>query len=131
MQVGYYSTSVKLFNIILALFSAFTGVMLPRMSLLIESGKMDEFKSLLYKSVDVLFCISVPLVIFTVVMARPIVYLISGKEYEGAVFINSQDPQSWAFEIASLCNNTPNYKLYKSESNNSWVELFKLIRSER
>ena len=36
MQVGYYSTSVKLFNIILALFSAFTGVMLPRMSLLIE-----------------------------------------------------------------------------------------------
>ena len=47
---------------------------------------MDEFKSLLYKSVDVLFCISVPLVIFTVVMARPIVYLISGKEYEGAVF---------------------------------------------
>lgn len=52
-------------------------------------------------------------------------------EYEGAVFINSQDPQSWAFEIASLCNNTPNYKLYKSESNNSWVELFKLIRSER
>ncbi len=71
MQVGYYSTSVKLFNIILALFSAFTGVMLPRMSLLIESGKMDEFKSLLYKSVDVLFCISVPLVIFTVVMARP------------------------------------------------------------
>ena len=87
MQVGYYSTSVKLFNIILALFSAFTGVMLPRMSLLIESGKMDEFKSLLYKSVDVLFCISVPLVIFTVVMARPIVYLISGKEYEGAVFL--------------------------------------------
>lgn len=87
MQVGYYSTSVKLFNIILALFSAFTGVMLPRMSLLVESGKMDKFKSLLYKSVDVLFCISVPLVIFTVVMARPIVYLISGKEYEGAVFL--------------------------------------------
>ena len=52
-------------------------------------------------------------------------------EYEGAVFINSQDPQSWAFEIASLCNNTPKYKLYKSESNNSWVELFKLIRNER
>ncbi len=87
MQVGYYSTSVKLFNIILALFSAFTGVMLPRMSSLVEYGKMDEFKSMLYKSVDVLFCVSVPLVIFTVVMARPIVYLISGKEYEDAVFL--------------------------------------------
>ena len=46
-----------------------------------------SLKVLLYKSVDVLFCISVPLVIFTVVMARPIVYLISGKEYEGAVFL--------------------------------------------
>lgn len=85
MQVGYYSTVVKLFNLILALFSAFTGVMLPRMSSLVKSGRMDEFKSLLYKSFDVLFCISVPLVIFTVIMARPIVYLISGKDYEGAV----------------------------------------------
>lgn len=87
MQVGYYSTAVKLFNIILALFSAFTGVMLPRMSSLVESGKMDEFKELLYKSVDVLLGIAVPLVFFTVVMARPIVFLISGEEYEGAVLL--------------------------------------------
>ncbi|MCD8318123.1 MAG: flippase [Paraprevotella sp.] len=87
VQVGLYSTAVKLFNIIVALFSAFTGVMLPRMSSLVESGRMEDFKTLLYKSVDVLFCISVPLVIFTIIMARPIVYLISGKEYEGAVVL--------------------------------------------
>ncbi len=87
VQVGYYSTAVKLFNIILALFSAFTGVMLPRMSSLAESGRMDEFKNMLHKSVDFLLCMSVPLVIFTVVMAKPIVYLISGEGYEGSVVL--------------------------------------------
>lgn len=85
VEVGYYSMAAKLFAIILALFSAFTGVMLPRISALIEKGKTDEFITMLYKSVDVLLSFSVPLAIFTFIMARPIVHFIAGGEYEGAV----------------------------------------------
>ena len=38
-EVGYYSTATKLHHIILSLFTAFTGVMLPRMSNLISNDK--------------------------------------------------------------------------------------------
>lgn len=85
VQVGYYSTAVKLFNIILAVFSAFTGVMLPRMSALVENCKFEEFKVLLYKSTGILFSMSVPLAVFTIVMAHPIVLFIAGPGYEGAI----------------------------------------------
>ena len=37
-EVGYYSTAMKLQSIILAIYTAFTGVMIPRMSALIGQG---------------------------------------------------------------------------------------------
>ena len=85
VQVGYYSAAVKLFNVILAFFTALTGVMLPRMSALLEDHQVETFKYSLYKTVDLLFTISIPAFLFTVVMARPIIYLIAGYEYEGAI----------------------------------------------
>ena len=84
-EVGYYTTATKLFSIIMALFSAFTGVLLPRMSSLIAENKFDEFKSLLKKSIDFLMAISVPVILFTIIMASDIIEIIAGKGYEGAV----------------------------------------------
>ena len=55
IEVGFYTTATKLYSIILSVFTAFTGVMLPRMSALIAEHKIDEFKSLLDKSVNLLF----------------------------------------------------------------------------
>ena len=59
--------------------------MLPRMSALLEDHQVETFKYSLYKTVDLLFTISIPAFLFTVVMARPIIYLIAGYEYEGAI----------------------------------------------
>jgi len=84
-EVGYYATATKLYTILIALFSAFTGVMLPRMSSLLSEGKVDEFKALLIKSVNILFSFSVPVVIFTVFFAPNIIELIAGHGYEGSV----------------------------------------------
>ena len=84
-QVGYYTTSTKLFTIILALFSAFTGVMLPRMSALIGEGKMDDFKNLILKSTGILFAFSIPVIMLVEIMAPQLVMLISGPGYEGAI----------------------------------------------
>ena len=58
LEVGYYSAATKLYTIIMSFFTAFTGVMLPRMSSLVADGKDDEFKDMTKKSIDFLlsFC---------------------------------------------------------------------------
>lgn len=84
-EVGYYTTATKLYSIILSIFTAFTGVMLPRMSALVSENKMDEFRNLLGKSLNLLFGFSIPLIIFTIIFAKTIILLLSGKGYEGAI----------------------------------------------
>lgn len=84
-EVGYYTTATKLHGIILAFFSAFTGVMLPRISVLVAENRIDEIKCLTDKSFDLLFITSVPLIVFSIYFAPEIIYLISGNGYEGAI----------------------------------------------
>lgn len=84
-EVGYYATATKLYSIILSIFTAFTGVMLPRMSVLIAENKLAEFKKLLEKSVNLLFGFSIPVITFTIIFAHSIILLLSGKGYEGAI----------------------------------------------
>lgn len=85
VEVGYYTTATKLYSILLAIFTAFTGVMLPRMSSLLSEGKFDEFKQNLNKSVDILFAFAFPLILFSTVFTPQIIDIISGKGYEGAI----------------------------------------------
>lgn len=84
-EVGYYTTATKLYTIIIALYSAFTGVMLPRISALLSEGKEEEFKSLIHKSIGVLFSIAIPIVIIACTFSPEIIEIISGKGFEGAI----------------------------------------------
>lgn len=84
-QVGYYTTATKLFTILLALFTGVTSVIMPRMSKLLAEKNIDEFKIMLNKSIDILLSFSIPTIIFTVIMAREVVLLVSGPGYGGAV----------------------------------------------
>ena len=80
----YYTIATKIFSIILAVYTAFTGVLMPRMSALYSEGKMDEFKRLIDKSVHLLFSFAIPAVFFTVIYSPEIIRFISGEGYEGA-----------------------------------------------
>lgn len=84
-EVGYYTTANKLYTILLAIFSSFTGVMLPRISSLISENKKDEVKVLIKKAFEILFIFSPLLLCFTEPLAADIVNLLSGKGYEGAI----------------------------------------------
>lgn len=84
-EVGYYATASKLYKILIALFTAFTSVMLPRMSSLLAEDKIEECKTLLRNSVNILFSFSIPLIIFTIIYAPTIINIIVGKGFEGAV----------------------------------------------
>ena len=84
-EVGYYTTAIKLYTIILAVFTAFTGVIMPRVSVLIEEKKMNHIISILDKSFNVLFLFCFPIIAITLVLTPQIIFLIAGLGYEHAI----------------------------------------------
>jgi O-antigen/teichoic acid export membrane protein len=85
VEVGYYTTAVKLYTLILAFITAFTNVMMPRMSSLLAEEKRDDFLRLINKSVDVLLTFVVPMVIIGFVFSESIIRIIAGTGFEGAI----------------------------------------------
>lgn len=84
-QVGYFTTATKLYAVILALFTAFTTVMLPRMTDILEDGDGEKFKGLLSTSCRLFFSLLIPVVCFGLIYADCIINLVAGPGYEGAV----------------------------------------------
>lgn len=85
VQVGYYSTAIKLYTIIISLYTAFTSVMMPRMSSLLNIGEMKGAKVLVSKSFNLLYCFSIPMIMLTVAFAPSIIHILAGEGFQGAV----------------------------------------------
>lgn len=85
IEVGYYTTATKIYGIILSLFTAFTGVMMPRMSSLLSEGKIDEFRRITLRSYNILMMFATPIMLYFMIMAPQIIMLIAGSGYEGAI----------------------------------------------
>jgi O-antigen/teichoic acid export membrane protein len=85
-QVGFYTTATKIENIILALYSSFTMVMMPRISAMIEKRDDLGVRHLIHQSTLLLFAFVTPCIIMTEFYAKEIVLLIAGKGYDGAIF---------------------------------------------
>lgn len=84
-QVGYYTTAFKVYMVILGLFSAFTNVMLPRMSALLAEGEQQRFQQLVDKSFRAICTFSMPIIACAMILSPQIIYILSGAGYEGAV----------------------------------------------
>ena len=84
-EVGYYTTAFKLYSVILGFFTAFTNVMLPRMSSLLANGEKDRFQELVNRSFSVMATCCIPLILCSMILAPQIVYILSGPGYEGAI----------------------------------------------
>ncbi len=85
VEVGYYTTVTKLYTILISLFTAFTGVMMPKMSYLLSENKIEEFRNYINKAYEVLFAFSLPIIAICVVFASEIIYLLAGNGFEGSV----------------------------------------------
>lgn len=85
VEVGYYTTAFKLYSVILGLFTAFTNVMLPRMSALLAGGEKAYFQQLVNKSFTIVAMFSIPMILCCLILAPQIIYILSGEGYEGAV----------------------------------------------
>lgn len=84
-EVGYYTTAFKLYSVILGFFTAFTNVMLPRMSFLLANGEKERFNEMIAKSFSAMSTFIIPLVLCSIIMAPQIIYVLSGPGYEGAI----------------------------------------------
>lgn len=85
VQVGYYTTATKIENIILALYSSVTLVLMPRISALIESNNKENINHVIKFSFSLLFAFVFPCLVFTECFTESVVSLIAGVGYEGAV----------------------------------------------
>lgn len=88
IQVGYYTTALKLYTIVLGFYSAFTSVMMPRMTSLLGHGDNGSFNDLINKSIELLFTIAVPMVFVLMILSPEIIILLAGPEYYPAVIMS-------------------------------------------
>ena len=85
-EVGYYTTAYKLYSVVLGFFTAFTNVMLPRMSSLLAHGEKKQFQELVNRSFSIMSLVSIPLMGCSIILAPQIIFILSGPGYEGAIF---------------------------------------------
>jgi len=85
IQVGYYSTAVKLTKIVVTVLVAISTVIVPAISYVISRGKREESVSLLQKSFALTVFVSVPAALGLYMVAPNIVLLFAGADFEPAV----------------------------------------------
>lgn len=84
-EVGYFTTATKLYSIVMAAFTAFTTVMVPRVSQLIKEGNHEKIQQIANDSISALVLLTIPLILFCEILAPYIIYIIAGVGYEGAI----------------------------------------------
>jgi len=83
-QVGYYTASTRLYSVLIALFTSVTSVMIPRMSVLLKEGQMQEVRSLTTKTFSLLFMFAFPVLIFFELFAPEFIMLFTGMDFRFA-----------------------------------------------
>lgn len=83
--IGYFTTSTKIYSIILSILSAFNGALMPYLNSLYGQGKTDELKSTINKSLLLVLYISLPVTTYCFVMSEDVITLIAGVGYERAI----------------------------------------------
>ena len=84
-EVGYYTTSLKLYFVILSMFSAFTSVMMPRMASVVSSGEEIKFNSYLRNSYNIVFLFAFPVTAMSIILAPEIIDIVAGNGYGPSV----------------------------------------------
>lgn len=85
VQVGYYTTALKIYTLIMGLYGAYTTVLLPRMSALLAEGDEAAFRHWVGQSLKALFTLCFPLMALGIVGAPVWIGILAGPGYEGAV----------------------------------------------
>lgn len=85
-DVGYYNAAVKIKGILVALVTSLGAVILPRASYYVENNRIEEFYKITQKTLQFVFLVSVPLMVYFIIFAKEGILFLSGSAYIGAAF---------------------------------------------
>jgi len=86
-EVGFYWAALKIYAIFLGIYTAFTNVMMPRMSSLLAKNEHQEFRQMITKSFNILLSMSLPIIIISMMLSSELIFVLSGKEYGKSVIL--------------------------------------------
>ena len=84
-EVGYFATASKLYVIIMSVLTAFTTVMVPKVSELLYTKQHERLQWIANQTLSVVTIISLPFIIFCQFCAPQIIRILAGPGYEGAI----------------------------------------------
>lgn len=84
-EVGLYSTSVKIYNIVKSLITSITLVVIPKLSYYFSANNYMEVNKLLNYAFSCMVTLGVPCIIGVNLIAPEIIEIMAGPEYLGAV----------------------------------------------
>lgn len=80
-NVAIYSYGMKIYKILIQVVNTFTMVLVPRISFYYEKGMIDEFNTLITKTLKIILLISIPMVIGVFFVSDYLITAIYGEEY--------------------------------------------------
>lgn len=83
--VGYFTAGTKIPHIVLTLMSSLSVVLLPQCTSLIETRRMNEFKMVILKSLNLTIALSLPLTVGLITLATPIIFVFCGLNYTNSI----------------------------------------------
>ena len=84
-QVGYYTASTKLGDMVLSMLTAITGVLLPRLTNYAKNDDKSSFMELVNKSSNIILLLSIPMTVGLILLSKPLILLLSGEMYLPAI----------------------------------------------
>ena len=84
-EVGYYNAAYRIKDVMVSIVTSLGAVLLPRLSYYIENNMWDKFNDILSKSTQFIFILSLPLVVFCILFAKPSVLILAGSAYSGSI----------------------------------------------
>lgn len=79
--VGYYSTTRKISGLILAIIGSLGTVLVPRLSYYLDKNMKEEYNQLAQKSLNFIYFLSFPAIIYIIFMSKDILLFFGGKEF--------------------------------------------------
>ena len=84
-SVGYYSSSLKLVKIIIAVLAAISSAMIPKMVQIFNQGNELQFNRMVQSSFELIIHIGIPISFLVCLMAPEIIQILFGMNYQRSI----------------------------------------------
>ena len=84
-DVGYYNAAVRVKSILVSVVYSVCTVLMPRASYELQNGRMEEFRRLGRNALRFVVLFSIPVTVFFVLFARPVIWVLASEKFAGSV----------------------------------------------